>query len=127
MFNWSPGAIKATVGVGGLGMMLLLADGLGLEFGPAFTISLGPAFVLMFTVLDFLPPRVTRAAQWTAVVWYFAAALVALAVGAVHKGVEPIDLLFAGFIAVGAVPCVIVTRRLRQHDRGELAIAAPPR
>jgi len=54
MLQWSPGAVKATVGVGGLGLMVLLLDlsagfGVKLSFPVVFVLAFAPMVVFMMT------------------------------------------------------------------------------
>ena len=87
LLNWSPGAVRGTIGAGGIGILVLSLSSLDmlfhiqLPFWPAFTASLLPMFIFFLAVPDFLPHRVVRPAQWFAVVWYlvFAALSISLA------------------------------------------------
>src|SRR5215213_2737022 len=118
MLDWSPGAIKATVGVGGLGftiyVLTLLEDLLHVDvgYGPIFVVTFLPVLIFFFATPDFLPDKIVRPAQWAAIVWYFL--LVALSrFVAVYRGLMAIDALCAGFILIGAWPCLLAARSLR--------------
>jgi hypothetical protein len=118
MLNWSPGAVKATVGVGGLGILMLsiasLDKLLHIGFGVAFTIALLPALIFVFAVPDLLPTKVVRISQWIAIAWYFLCAVLSLAV-AIHRGFTRIEAFFLCFVLVGAWPCLLATHRLRTN------------
>jgi hypothetical protein len=117
MLDWSPSVIRATVGVGGLGFLIYIStlDGLlhlGMGYGPTFVVSFLPALIFFFAAPDLLPAKIVRGAQWLAVVWYFLLLTVSLTV-AIYRGLMAMDALFAGFILIGAWPCLLAARRLR--------------
>jgi hypothetical protein len=117
MLNWSPGAIRATVGVGGLGFLIYISTlddllHLGMGYGPTFLVSFLPVLIFFFAMPDLLPIKIVRVAQWIAVVWYFLIVIVSISV-AIYRGLMAIDAFFAGFILIGAWPCLLAARRLR--------------
>ncbi len=120
MWDWSPGAIRATVGVGGLGFLIYIStlDDLlhfGMGYGPTFAISFLPAIIFFFATPDMLPARVVRVAQWIAIGWYFLIAILSLSI-AIYRGLMAIDALFLVFILIGAWPCLLAARRLRAQQ-----------
>lgn len=118
LLNWSPLAVRGTLGAGGIGILTLSLSSLDqllpvrIPFWVAFTVALLPMFIFFVAVPDFLPPRVVRPAQWFAVVWYLFFAALSLALAAYH-GFEPVEVYLAGFILLGAWPCVLAVRGLR--------------
>ncbi len=118
LLNWSPGAVRGTVGAGGIGILVLSLSSLDMlfhiqiPFWPAFTVSLLPMFIFFLAVPDFLPRRVVRPAQWFAVVWYLVFAALSISLAA-YRGLEAVDVLLAGFIMLGAWPCLVAVRKLR--------------
>ena len=117
MLDWSPGAVKCTVGVGGLGVLVYVSTlddllHLGMGYPPTFAVSFLPALIFFIATPDFLPDRIVRPAQWAAVVWYFLLTALSLAV-AVYRGLMAIDAFFAVFILIGACPCLLAARSLR--------------
>jgi len=124
MLNWSPGAIKATVGVGGLGILMLsissLDKSLHIGFWPAFTVALLPALIFMFATPDLLPAKFVRLTQWIAIVWYFIFASLSLAV-AIHRGFTRTEAFFLCFVLLGAWPCLLAAHGLRTNTK-----ALPP-
>jgi hypothetical protein len=118
LLNWSPGAVRGTVGAGGIGILVLCLSSLDMlfhiqiPFWPAFTASLLPMFIFFLAVPDFLPHRVVRPAQWFAVVWYLVFAALSISLAA-YRGLAAVDLLLAGFIMLGAWPCLVAVRKLR--------------
>jgi hypothetical protein len=117
LLDWSPAAIKATVGLGGLGITMLLLSSLDsvlhMKFWHAFTVSFLPAFIFFIAAPDMLPARAIRVAQWVAIVWYLVLSTLSVAVAAVFRGLMPIDIMFVGFILIGAWPCLLAARKLR--------------
>jgi hypothetical protein len=118
LLNWSPLAVRGTVGAGGIGILVLLLSSLDLVFGIqipfwiGFTLSLLPMFIFFLAVPDFLPRSVVRPAQWFAVVWYLVFAVLSISL-ALFRGLEGVDVLLIGFILLGALPCVVAIRKLR--------------
>ncbi len=118
LLNWSLGAVRGTVGSGGIGILVLLLSSLDLlfhiqlPFWPAFIVSLLPMFIFFVAVPDFLPRRVIRPAQWFAAVLYLVLAALAIPLAA-FRGLAAIDLFLAGFILLGAWPCLAAIRKLR--------------
>ncbi|MFN7944005.1 MAG: STM3941 family protein [Blastocatellia bacterium] len=118
LLNWSPGAVRGTVGAGGIGILVLSLSSLDmlfhiqLPFWPAFTASLLPVFIFFLAVPDFLPDRVARPAQWFAAVWYLGFAALSISLAAC-RGLEAVDVLLVGFIMLGAWPCLVAVRKLR--------------
>ena len=118
LLNWSPGAVKGTVGAGGIGILVLSLSSLDLlfhiqiPFWAGFTASLLPMFIFFLAVPDFLPRRVIRPAQWFAAVWYLVFAALSILLAA-FRGFEAVDLLLGGFILLGAWPCLVAVRKLR--------------
>jgi hypothetical protein len=118
LLNWSPGAVRGTVGAGGIGILVLSLSSLDMlfrihiPFWPAFIASLLPMFIFFLAVPDFLPRRVVRPAQWFAVVWYLVLAALSISLAA-YRGLEAVEVLLVGFILLGAWPCLVAVRRLR--------------
>lgn len=118
LLNWSPVAIKGTLGAGGIGILVLSFSSLDMIFGlkppfwAGFVGSLLPAVIFFFAVPDVLPPRFIRPAQWFAVAWYLLAAALSIALAA-YRGMAGIDLFLAGFILLGAWPCILAIRGLK--------------
>lgn len=118
LLNWSPVAVKGTLGAGGIGILVLSLSSLDMIFGlkpsfwAGFVASLLPAIIFFVAVPDVLPPRFVRPAQWFAVVWYLVSAVLSIALAA-YRGMAGIDLFLAGFILLGVWPCVVAVRRLR--------------
>lgn len=129
MLQWSPGAVKATVGVGGLGLMAFYMELLAQWRWPApyplvFVLAFAPMLVFMIT--GDADGRWARRAQAMAIGWYGVGALVSLA-GLVQRGFATHDLLFIAFVAIGAWPCLLAARRLapRAHARAGAQAQAP--
>lgn len=118
LLNWSPGAVKGTVGAGGVGILVLFLSSLDilfriqLPFWVGFVVSLLPMFIFFLAVPDFLPRRVVRPAQWFAAIWYIVFAALSISLAA-YRGLEAVELLLIGFILLGAWPCVVAVRKLR--------------
>lgn len=118
LLNWSPGAVKGTLGAGGIGILVLSLSSLDMIFGlkppfwAGFVASLLPAVIFFFAVPDVLPPRVVRPAQWFAVVWYLVSAALSISLAA-YRGMAGVDLLLVGSVLLGAWPCVLALRGLR--------------
>jgi len=121
MLSWSPGAIKATMGVGALGLMVLLSEllndmKLAQPFALVFPLAFAPAFVfMMFGHIHDRPWA--RKLQVVALAWYAGVTLMAVS-GAVQRGLPRHDLFFLCFVALGAWPCTIAARALRRRARG---------
>jgi len=114
MLRWSPGAVKATVGVGGLGLMVFVMElcaplQLPTPYPLVFALAFTPMLLFMFFA-DADGPW-GRRAQWTAIAWYGVGVLVSLE-GLVQRGFARHDLVFIAFVAIGAWPCVLAARRL---------------
>ena len=118
LLNWSPSAVKGTVGSGGIGIIVLFLSSLDMifhiqiPFWPAFIGALLPMFIFVVAVPDFLPHRIIRPAQWFAAVWYFVFAALSISLGA-YRGLEAIEFLLVGFILLGAWACLVAVRKLR--------------
>jgi len=118
LMNWPPGAVRATVGAGGLGILVLFLSSMDLlfhiqlPFWIAFTAALLPMFIFFVAVPDFLPRRFVRPAQWFAAVWYLVFAILSIPLAA-FRGLEVIEFLLIGFILLGAWPCLAAVRKLR--------------
>ena len=111
--NWSRAAVKATAGIGGLGLMGLLMDllsgfGMELPFPVIFVLSFTPAVVFSMTG-DLAGRPWLRIAELAAVVWYALATLASIA-GVVVLGPQPHHIVFLAFVAVGVWPCVVAWR-----------------
>lgn len=121
LLNWSPNAVRGTVGSGGIGIFVLSVSSLDLlfriqiPFWVALTVSLLPMFVFFVAVPDFLPRMVVRPAQWFASVWYLVFAALSISLTA-YRGFEPVYLFLAGFIVLGAVACLFAIRKLRYES-----------
>jgi hypothetical protein len=118
LLNWSPGAVRGTVGSGGIGIFVLSVSSLDMlfhikiPFWPAFTGSLLPMFIFFLAVPDFLPRRVIRPAQWFAAVWYLVFAALSISLAA-YRGLQAVEVLLVGFIMLGAWACLVAVRKLR--------------
>jgi hypothetical protein len=118
LLNWSPVAVKGTLGSGGIGILVLSFSSLDMIFGlkpplwVGFVASLLPAVIFFFAVPDVLSPRFVRPAQWFAVVWYLVSAALSISLAA-YRGMAGIDVFLAGFILLGVWPCVLAVRGLR--------------
>jgi hypothetical protein len=118
LLNWSPGAVRGTVGSGGIGILVLSLSSLDmlfhiqLPFWPAFAGALLPMFIFFLAVPDFLPRRFVRPAQWFAVAWYLVFGVLAISLAA-WRGLAGVDLLLVGFILLGAWPCLVAVRKLQ--------------
>jgi hypothetical protein len=115
VLDWSPGSIKGTVGAGGLGILMLSIpslDALHVPFWVAFAVALLPALVFIVASPDLVPPRAVRAAHAAAAGWYGLFALASLGV-ALARGFSRFDLVFLGFVLLGAWPCAVALRRRR--------------
>lgn len=117
LLDWSPGAVKGTVGSGGIGIFVLSVSSLDMlfhiktPFWAAFTVSLLPMLIFFIAVPDILPRRVVRPAQWFAAVLYLVLAALAISLAA-YRGLQGIEFLLAGFIMLGAWPCLVAVRKL---------------
>jgi hypothetical protein len=118
LLNWSPFALRGTVGAGGIGIFVLLVSSLDMlfqikiAFWPAFIGALLPMFIFFIAVPDFLPHRVVRPAQWFAAVWYLVFAALSISLTA-YRGFEPVYLFLSAFILLGAWACLVAIRKLR--------------
>jgi hypothetical protein len=118
LLNWSPGAVKATVGAGGIAILVLSLSSLDVlfhiqpPFWAAFTVSMLPALIFFLAAPDLLPRRVVRPAHWFAVVWYLVFSALSISLTA-YRGFETVDVLLVGFIMLGAWPCLVAVRKLR--------------
>ena len=118
LLNWSPFAVRGTIGSGGIGIFVLLVSSLDMlfhiqiSFWVAITISLLPMFIFFLAVPDFLPRRVVSPAQWFAVGWYLIFAALSISLAA-YRGLTAIEVYLAGFIILGVWPCVVAVRKLR--------------
>ena len=119
LFNWSPAAVRGTVGAGGLGILVLFLSSVDLlfhiqlPFWAAFIAALLPMFIFFVAVPDLLPRRFVRPAQWLAAVWYLVFAILSIPLAA-FRGLEGIEFLLIGFVLLGAWPCVAAMRKLRK-------------
>jgi len=119
LLNWSPGAVRATVGAGGLGILVLFLSSMDLlfhiqlPFWIGFTAALLPMFLFFVAVPDFLPRRFLRPAHWFAAVWYLVFAILSIPLAA-FRGLEGVDFLLIAFILLGAWPCIAAVRKLRE-------------
>ena len=118
LLNWSPGAVRGTVGAGGIGILVLFVSSLDLlfhikiPFWPAFIAALLPMFIFFLATPDILPHRVVRPAQWFAVVWYLVFAALSISLAA-YRGLEAVEVFLIGFIMLGAWPCLVAIRKLQ--------------
>ncbi|HEX8130271.1 MAG TPA: STM3941 family protein, partial [Pyrinomonadaceae bacterium] len=118
LLNWSPFAVRGTVGAGGIGIFVLSVSSLDMlfriqvPFWAAITVSLLPMFIFFVAVPDFLPLRVVRPAQWFAAVWYLVFAALSISLTA-YRGFEAVYVFLAGFIMLGACACLVAIRKLR--------------
>jgi hypothetical protein len=118
LLNWSPFAVRGTVGAGGVGILVLFASSLDMlfhiqiPFWAAVAVSMLPMFIFFVAVPDFLPRRVVSPAQWFAAVWYMVFAALSVSLAA-FRGFESVDVLLAGFVMLGVWPCLLAVRKLR--------------
>lgn len=118
LLNWPPAAVRATLGAGGIGILVLFLSSTDLlfhiqiPFWIAFAASLLPMFIFFVAVPDFLSRRFVRPAQWFAAIWYLAFAVLSISLAA-FRGLEGIEFLLIGFILLGAWPCIAAVRNLR--------------
>ena len=118
LLNWSPGTVRATLGAGGIGILVLFLSSTDLlfhiqiPFWIAFAASLLPMFIFFVAVPDFLSLRLVRPAQWFAVIWYLVWAVLSISL-ATFRGLEGIEFLLIGFILLGVWPCIAAVRNLR--------------
>jgi hypothetical protein len=119
MLNWSPAAIRATLGVGGLGIIMLSMRSLSsfdlgpdLEVWPFMVVAMMPAIVFVITTIGVVPIRIARIAQWVAVVWYFVCSTLAIFLAA-YIGFHSDYLFSGGLLLVGALPCFVAIRKLK--------------
>jgi hypothetical protein len=118
LLNWSPLAVRGTVGSGGIGILVLSLSSLDMlfhiqiPFWAGFIVSLLPMFIFFLAVPDFLPRRVIRPAQGFAAVWYLVLSALSISLAA-FRGFAAVDVLLAGFILLGAWPCIVAIRKLR--------------
>jgi hypothetical protein len=118
LLNWSPFAVRGTIGSGGIGILVLCVSSLDMLFRiqvplwPAFIGSLLPMLIFFVAVPDFLPRRVVRPAQRFAAVWYLVFSVLSISLAA-SRGLEAVEFLLIAFIVLGAWPCVVALRNLR--------------
>lgn len=118
LFNWSPFAVRGTLGSGGIGIFVLLVSSLDMlfhiqiSFWVAIAISLLPMFIFFLAVPDFLPSGLASPAQWFAVGWYLIFAALSISLAA-YRGLTAIEVYLAGFIMLGVWACVVAVRKLR--------------
>ncbi len=118
LLNWPLGAVRGTLGAGGLGILVLFLSSMDLlfhiqlPFWISFTASLLPMFIFFVAVPDFLPSRFIRPAQWFAAVWYLVFAVLSISLAA-FRGLEGVEFLLIGFILLGVWPCIAAVRKLR--------------
>lgn len=118
LLNWSPAAVRGTVGAGGIGILVLFLSSTDLlfqvhiPFWVAFTASLLPMFIFFVAAPDFLPQKFVRPAQWFAAVWYLVFAILAILLAAI-RGLGGIEFFLVGFVLLGAWPCIAAVRKLR--------------
>jgi len=115
MLDWSPGAVKATVGVGGLGLVPLLMDAVGpsvnMPFWLIFTITFLPAGIFIFATPDMMPAKIIRPVQKFAVGWYFLVAGACVSFIA-YRGFAAHHIMFLAFVLIGACPCILAAFKL---------------
>lgn len=118
LLNWPAGAVRATVGAGGLGILVLFLSSMDLlfhiqiPFWIGFTAALLPMLIFFVAVPDFMPHRFVRPAQWFAAFWYLLFAVLSISLAA-FRGLEGIEFLLIGFILLGTWPCIAAVRKLR--------------
>lgn len=109
MLRWSPRAVLATMGVGGLGLVVFYSELLA-QWKPAPPASLvvGVALAPMLAFMLPVDPggRRARRVQWAAICLYGAGVLASL-VALVQGGFASHDLFFILFVALGAWPCML--------------------
>jgi len=116
--NWSPIAVRGTVGSGGVGILVLLASSLDylfqikVPFWAVALVSMWPTLAFFVAVPDFLPLRFVRPVQRLAAVWYLVFAAVSISLAASRR-LEGVELFLMGFILLGAWPCLVALRGLR--------------
>jgi len=117
LLSWSPKAVKGTMGVGGLGILMWSAaslDKLHIPVWAAVVICLLPMLIFVFATPDMPSIKTLKIAQWIAVSWYFSFATLSFSV-ALHRGFERSDAFFLVFVLIGALPCVVAIRGLRAY------------
>lgn len=119
MLNWSPNAVRATVGIGGIGMLALilgaLERGTQAPFWLLFCVAFMPTILFTFATPDMMPARFVRLLQPIAVLWYFVTAIGTVGF-ATYRGFASHDALFVVFILVGVWPCALAASELRKDD-----------
>lgn len=124
MLDWSPNAVRATVGVGGLGMLLLFIDSLDtsphVSFRTASVIALLPAVTFIIVTPDLFPAKLVRIVQRFAAIWYWLFALVSLGF-AVARGFTWTDSFYSCMVLLGAWPCARAFRTRQSGGEHTLA------
>ena len=115
--RWSDAALKGTLGSGGLGVLAVWIETVEpfLNFWVLFAAVMLPFIVLLFIKIDEVAPALARFAHTFAVIWYLMLVL-ASAVLIAFRGPQRTDLLFAFFMLIGMIPCVLILRGLFRGD-----------
>ena len=112
MIRWSPIKLKFTLGIGSLASIALLSE-LSQKAIPAWLavgIVILPLVVFLFADPDDIPRSVAQVLQVGASLWYLVVNSI-LAVLFVMAGLKGGWWLMFIFLAVGAIPCLIVIGR----------------
>ena len=110
--NWSGGALKATVGAGGLCAMTTWLEFLhpekisdpGIGFWLWISGAFVPFLIFLFVRSDEMPERVVSIAHNIAAVWYLLLVVATIGLMA-YRGFQGVDLLLGFFMGLGLVPC----------------------
>ena len=130
MIRWSPAKLKLTLGIGSLASIALLSE-LTQKAIPAWLavgIVIMPLAVFVFADPDDIPRSIAQFLQVGASLWYLAVNST-LAVLFVVSGLKVGWWLMFIFLAVGAIPCLIVIGRavIREPTEEEKSLLNPKR
>ena len=109
--SWSGGALKGTIGAGGLGVLAVWVERAEAVIGiwPLFAVAMAPFVILLFIRRGEVSEQVATTAHLIAVGWYGLLLLASLGL-MIWRGFQPVDGLFGFFMALGVWPCVVVLR-----------------
>ena len=115
--RWSDAALKGTLGSGGLGVLAVWIETVEpfLNFWILFAAVMLPFIILLFIKIDEVTPALAKVAHAVAVTWYLMLVLGSAAF-IVLRGPQGTDLLFAFFMLIGMIPCVLILRGLIRGD-----------
>jgi hypothetical protein len=126
--NWSWNALKAILGLGGMGILLVSLSSLDMlfhikmPFWAGFIVAYLPLFIFFMAEPESLPRRFIRPAKRFASVLYLVFAALSLSLQVLliaYRGFDGRDVLVVGLIMLGAWPCLVVLRqpRLRRETK----------